>query len=176
MTATDIPTLDEAKLEAFVGQAVVDMGAAISGLLLHMGDRLGLYKAMAGAGPMTSADPGAAKRHRRAVRARVARQSGRRRLRRLRSGGNTYVLPAEHAMVLADEDSPVFLGGAFETIASCYADHDVFIDAFRSGAGIGWHAHDERLFSGVRAALPPRLRRPSGRELAPGARTGWSTS
>jgi hypothetical protein len=54
MTTTDIPAIDEAKLEAFVGQAVVDMGAAISGLLLHIGDRLGLYKAMAGAGPITS--------------------------------------------------------------------------------------------------------------------------
>jgi len=58
-------------------------------------------------------------------------------------------LPAEQAMVVANEDSPVFLAGAFETIASCYADHDVFIDAFRTGKGIGWHAHDERLFSGV---------------------------
>ena len=54
MTSTDIPAIDEARLEAFVGQAVVDMGAAISGLLLHIGDRLGLYKAMAGAGPVTS--------------------------------------------------------------------------------------------------------------------------
>jgi hypothetical protein len=54
MTTTEIPAIDEARLEAFVGQAVVDMGAAISGLLLHIGDRLGLYKAMAGAGPITS--------------------------------------------------------------------------------------------------------------------------
>ena len=54
MTSTDIPAIDEARLEAFVGQAMVDMGAAISGLLLHIGDRLGLYKAMAGAGPITS--------------------------------------------------------------------------------------------------------------------------
>jgi hypothetical protein len=55
MTSTDIPAIDEPRLEAFVGQAVVDMGAAISGLLLHIGERLGLYKAMAGAGPITSA-------------------------------------------------------------------------------------------------------------------------
>jgi hypothetical protein len=48
-----------------------------------------------------------------------------------------------------NEDSPVFLGGAFETIASCYADHDVFVDAFRTGAGVGWQDHDDRLFSGV---------------------------
>src|SRR3954454_9521173 len=54
MTTTDIPALDQAKLEAFGGQAVVDMGAAISGLLLHLGDRRGLYKGRAGAGPITS--------------------------------------------------------------------------------------------------------------------------
>ena len=55
MTTTETNPIDEARLEAFVGQAVTDMGAAISGLLLHIGDRLGLYKAMAGAGPVTSA-------------------------------------------------------------------------------------------------------------------------
>jgi SAM-dependent methyltransferase len=43
----------------------------------------------------------------------------------------------------------VFLAGAFETIASCYADHNMFVDAFRTGAGVAWHDHDERLFSGV---------------------------
>jgi 2-polyprenyl-3-methyl-5-hydroxy-6-metoxy-1,4-benzoquinol methylase len=151
MTTSEITTttLDEARLEAFVGQAVVDMGAAISGLLLHLGDRLGLYKAMAGAGPVTSGTlaqrTGTAERY---VREWLANQT---------AGGyvvydpaaGTYELPAEHAMVLANEDSPVFLAGAFETIASCYADHDMFLDAFRTGTGIGWHAHDDRLFSGV---------------------------
>ena len=55
MTTAGIPAIDEARLEAFAGQAVAGMGAAISGLLLHIGDRLGLCKAMAGAGPVTSA-------------------------------------------------------------------------------------------------------------------------
>src|SRR3954471_9872986 len=59
MTFTDVPTIDQAKLEAFVGQAAVDMGAAISGLLLHLGYRLGRDKAMAGAGSFTSATPAA---------------------------------------------------------------------------------------------------------------------
>ena len=155
MTTTGIPTLDQAKLEAFVGQAVVDMGAAISGLMLHLGDRLGLYKAMAGAGPLTSVTlaqrTGTAERY---VREWLANQA---------AGGyvaydpndNTFELPAEQAMVVADEESPVFLGGAFETIASCYADHDMFVDAFRSGDGIGWHAHDERLFSGCLRLFRP---------------------
>src|SRR6478609_10754738 len=146
---TTIPAIDEAKLETFVGQAVLDMGAAISGLLLHIGDRLGLYKAMAGAGPITSVDlaqrTGTTERY---VREWLGNQA---------AGGyvvyrpaeRTYELPAEQAMVLADEDSPVFLGGAFDTITSCYADHDVFVDAFRTGAGVGWHEHDPRLYSGV---------------------------
>jgi SAM-dependent methyltransferase len=149
MTTTEITPIDEAKLQAFVGQAVTDMGAAISGLLLHLGDRLGLYKAMAGVGPITpfvlANRTGTTERY---VREWLGNQA---------AGGyvvyhpadGTYELPAEQAMVLADEDSPVFLGGAFEVIASCYADHDVLVDAFRTGAGIGWHEHDHRLFSGV---------------------------
>jgi SAM-dependent methyltransferase len=149
------PTLDEAKLEAFVHTAVVDMGAAISGLLLHIGDRLGLYKAMAGAGPVTSAElaarTGTTERY---VREWLGNQT---------AGGYvaydaataTYTLPPEHAMVLADETSPVFLPGAFETIASTYTDVDAFVDAFRTGRGVGWHEHDDRLFSGVLRLFRP---------------------
>jgi SAM-dependent methyltransferase len=152
---TEIPAIDEAKLEAFIGQAVLDMGAAISGLLLHIGDRLGLYTAMAGAGPMTSAvlarRTGTTERY---VREWLANQA---------AGGyvvydpaaSTFELPAEQAMVVANEDSPVFLAGAFETIASCYADHDVFVDAFRTGAGVSWQEHDDRLFSGVVRLFKP---------------------
>ena len=155
MTTIDTKPIDEAQLEAFVGQAVVDMGAAISGLLLHIGDRLGLYKAMAGAGPITSstlaARTGTAERY---VREWLGNQA---------AGGyvvynpvdSTFDLPAEQAMVLADEDSPVFLGGAFESIASCYTDHEMLVDAFRSGAGIGWQEHDDRLFSGVLRLFRP---------------------
>jgi SAM-dependent methyltransferase len=147
--AIDPAAIDDAKLEAFVGQAVTDMGAAISGLMLHLGDRLGLYKAMAGRGPMTSSAlaqrTGTAERY---VREWLGNQT---------AGGyvvydpadHTYWLPPEQAMVLANEDSPVFLAGAFETIASCYADHDAFVEAFRTGAGVAWHQHDERMFSGV---------------------------
>jgi hypothetical protein len=117
MTSTDIPAIDEARLEAFVGQAVVDMGVAISGLLLHIGDRLGLYKAMAGAGPITSSTL--------AQRTGTTERYVHEWLGNPAAGGyvaynpadSTYELPAEQAMVVANEDSPVFLGGAFETIA-----------------------------------------------------------
>ena len=155
MTTTETNPIDEARLEAFVGQAVTDMGAAISGLLLHIGDRLGLYRAMAGAGPVTPAElaarTGTAERY---VREWLGNQA---------AGGyvtydpaeGRYELPAEQAMVVAHEDSPFFLAGAFEVIASCYADHGRFTDAFRTGAGVGWHEHDDRLFSGVLRLFRP---------------------
>jgi len=155
VTTTETNPIDEARLEAFVGQAVTDMGAAISGLLVHIGDRLGLYKAMAGAGPMTAATL--------AVRTGTAERYVREWLGNQAAGGyvsydpadGTFELPAEQAMVVADEDSPVFLAGAFEVIASCYADHGRFVDAFRTGAGVGWHEHDDRLFSGVLRLFRP---------------------
>src|SRR5260370_10626644 len=58
-------------------------------------------------------------------------------------------------MVVANEDSPVFLGGAFEGIASCYADHDLLVNAFRTGEGVGWQEHDGRLFSGTLRLFRP---------------------
>jgi SAM-dependent methyltransferase len=157
MTATDTNArpVDQAQLETFVHQAVGDMGAAISGLMLHIGDRLGLYRAMAGAGPITSTElatrTGTTERY---VREWLSNQA---------AGGYvtydpataTFELPPEQAMVVAHEDSPVFLAGAFETIASCYADHDAFVDAFRTGAGIGWGDHDLRLYSGALRLFRP---------------------
>lgn len=147
--------IDEAKLEAFLGQAVGDMGAAISGLLLHIGDRLGLYKAMAGAGPLTSVEV--------AERASCAERYVREWLNNQAAGGyvtyhattERYELPDEQAAALADEDSPAFLCGGFEGIASCYADADTFVDAFASGRGVGWHEHDARLFRGTERFFRP---------------------
>jgi SAM-dependent methyltransferase len=150
--------IDEGRLEAFVGQAVGDMAAAISGLLLHLGDRLGLYRAMAGAGPITPAQL--------AARTGTAERYLREWLSNQTAGGyvvhhaadGTFELPAEQAMVVADEDSPVFLAGAFESIAACYTDHDAFVDAFRTGAGVGWEQHDDRLFRGVLRLFRPSYR------------------
>jgi SAM-dependent methyltransferase len=151
----NMTTIDDTRLENFVHQAVGDMAAAISGLLLHIGDRLGLYKGLAGAGPITAETlanrTGTATRY---VREWLGNQV---------AGGyvvyhpedGTFELPAEHALVLANEKSPVFLGGAFESIASCYSDHDKFLHAFRTGAGVGWEAHDDRMYSGVLRLFRP---------------------
>jgi SAM-dependent methyltransferase len=155
MTTIDTPRLDEAALEQFVHQAVGDLAAAISGLMLHLGDRLGLYRAMAGAGPLTSA--ALAERtdtHERYVREWLGNQAAGGYVRYDVDAG-TFELGPEQALVLADEESPVFLGGAFETVASCYADHEAFFRAFTSGVGIGWGEHDDRLYSGCLRLFRP---------------------
>jgi SAM-dependent methyltransferase len=147
--------IDQARLEQFVGQAVGDMAAAISGLLVHIGDRLGLYGAMAGAGPITpeqlASMTGTAPRY---VREWLSNQAAGGYV-TYRQEDGTFELPPEHAAVLADENSPVFLGGAYEGIASCYSDYLSFVDAFRTGAGVGWEHHDERLFTGVHRLFRP---------------------
>ena len=155
MSATEV---DPAKLEAFMGQAVMDMGAAISAPLLLIGERLGLYKAMAAGGPMSSAEV--------AAKANVAERSVREWLRNQASAGyvvydpagDTYELPPEQALALADEDSPFYLLGAFELIASLFADEEKITEAFRSGEGMGWHEHDHRLFEGTERFFRPGYR------------------
>jgi SAM-dependent methyltransferase len=150
--------MDETKLEEFVGQAVGDMGAAISGLMVHLGDQLGLYKAMEAAGPLapeqiaerTDTDP-------RYIREWLNNQA---------AGGyvdyhpasDKYELTEEQALVLANEDSPVFVAGGFAAIASAYSDWEKFLDAFRTGSGVGWDEHDHRLFRGTERFFRPGYR------------------
>src|SRR4051812_6653792 len=110
--------VDTAKLEAFMGKAVVDLGAAISVPLYILGERLGLYRAMQGAGPMTSAQI--------AAKAQTDERITREWLMNQAAGGyinynaasSTFTLPDEQAMALADENSPVFLHGAYDIIQS----------------------------------------------------------
>src|SRR5215469_9850084 len=130
MSATEI---DQGKLEAFMGQAVSDMGAAISVPLFMIGEKLGLYKAMAGAGPLSSEEV--------AERSGAAERYVREWLRNQAAGGyvvydaesDRYSLPDEHALALADEDSPFYILGVYDLIASLYADEAQLLDVFRSG-------------------------------------------
>jgi SAM-dependent methyltransferase len=151
-------TIDESKLEAFMGQAVTDMGAVISAPLFLIGEKLGLYKAMAHAGPLTSQEI--------AERAGVAERSAREWLRNQAAGGyvtydadgDRYTLPDEHALALADEDSPFYILGVYELIASLFSDEDAIREAFRTGGGMGWHEHDHRLFHGTERFFRPGYR------------------
>jgi SAM-dependent methyltransferase len=155
MSTTEI---DQAKLEAFMGQAVTDMGAVISAPLFQIGEKLGLYKAMAHAGPLTSQEV--------AERSGAAERYVREWLRNQAAGGyvtydpdsDRFTLPDEHALALADEDSPFYILGVYDSIASLYADEDQLLEAFRSGRGMGWHEHDHRLFRGTERFFRPGYR------------------
>jgi ubiquinone/menaquinone biosynthesis C-methylase UbiE len=139
--------VDDARLAAFMGRALGDLSAAISGLMVYLGDQLGLYKAMAGAGPLTpDALAAATATDPRYVREWLDNQA---------AGGyvvydpatRTYELPVEQAAALAHEGSAVFLPPAFVGVLAAYADAETFVDAFRTGRGVGWHEHDAHLFA-----------------------------
>ena len=142
------PTLevDSDKLQQFLGKAVGDMGAAMNTALIILGERLGLYKAMAGAGPLTPEElatrTGTAERY---VREWLCAQA---------AGGyvtydpetKTFTLPPEQALALADETSPCYLPGAFQIASALIHDEPKLREAFKTGRGVGWHEHDPNLF------------------------------
>src|SRR3984957_2951326 len=157
MSASAQP-INEAKLHEFMMKAVGEMGAAMNAALILVGDKLGIYKAMAGAGPMTSEEIAAkTKAHERYVREWLAAQS---------AGGfitydsstRKYTLPPEQALALAAENRPVFLPGFFEIVSACIKDESKVTEACRTGKGLGWHEHDHCLFAGTERFFRPNYR------------------
>lgn len=139
------------KVEQFAGQVVTDLAAAMAGVMTNLGHKLRLYRAMAETGPVTSHDL--------ANRTGTNERSVREWLNSQVAGGyllfdtetNRFFLPPEHAMVLANPDSPAFLSPAFDVAASLWHGEEKILSAFRSGSGVGWHEHDCRLFTGTEA-------------------------
>ena len=146
-------TIDEAKVNAFVMNAVGELGATLNAALVVIGDRLGLYKAMAGAGALTPREL--------ADRTQTNERYVREWLNAQAAGGyvtyadGRYTLPAEHAVALADEDSPAFLPGAFQLMTAAVRDEPKIAEAFKSGAGVGWHQHSHDLFEGCERFFRP---------------------
>lgn len=144
--------LDEQKLNQFLDRVVSDLAASYGGVMISLGNKLGLYKAMAGAGPISSVEL--------AHRSNCAERYVREWLNSQAAGGYviyhptscTYELTPEQAMVLAVEDSPVFMPPVWEIPASMWLDEEKTIHAFKTGAGVGWGEHHERLFCGVAAS------------------------
>ena len=150
MSTTTIE-INQSEVEAFQGRAFEDLAACYGGVMVRIGDRLGLYEAMSGAGQLSAAElaerSGCAERY---VREWLNSQAAADYVRYDRES-DTYELPAEHAAVLADRESPIHLTPAFGVAASMWHDEDLAVAAFRSGDGVPWGAHDERLFCGVAA-------------------------
>ena len=142
-------------LNELVGKLVGDLGAAMAGASILLGDRLGLYKAMADGAPVTSSE--LAKKtglHERYVREWLSGQAA--------SGyidyhaeKNAFSLSPEQAMAFAEEGSPAFFAGAFDVVQATYLDEPKVAEAFRTGKGVGWHEHSKCLFSGTERFFRP---------------------
>jgi SAM-dependent methyltransferase len=141
--------VEERSTEAFLGQVLGDLASCYGGVMVSTGHKLGLYHALAGQGPLSSFELAA----RRGCEERYVREW----LNSQVAGGyldyheesETYELPAEHEPVLVDADSPMFMPTAFEIPASMWFDQERSLAAFRTGAGIPWGEHDDRLYCGV---------------------------
>lgn len=152
---TTTPTIDTTKVEQFAHQLIGDMGAALSAVLIHIGDRLGLYRALGDGAAVTSVEL--------AAKTGLAERYLREWLHNQAAAGwvsydpatATFTLPPEHALLLADEQSPTFMLGGFDFVAAAWADEETLTEAFRTGNGIGWHQHDQRLFTGTERFFRP---------------------
>lgn len=139
------------RIEQFAGQVVTDLAAAMAGVMTNLGHKLGLYRAMAESGPITSDE--LARRtgtNERSVREWLNGQVAGGYVRH-KANTHQYLLPPEHVFVLANPSSPAFLTPAFDVAASLWHDEDQILAAFRSGKGVGWHEHDCRLFTATEA-------------------------
>jgi SAM-dependent methyltransferase len=151
LSIMNTPALDLQKLEAFAGRVVGDVASAYGVFLGHIGAQLGLYRAMAGMGPLTSAEL--------AARSDCAERYVREWLNAQAAGGyvdyhpasDRFELTPEQAMVLADEDSPVYMPPAWNVPASLWTDEKQLLQAFRTGRGVAWSERDARLSCGVAA-------------------------
>jgi len=152
---TKAQSIDQAKLDEFMGRFVGDLGAAVSAALVVIGDRLGLYRAMADGEPVsaselaarTGTDP-------RYVQEWLCNQAA--------GGyvgydpaGETFFLTPEQSLALAQEGSPAFVPGAFQLVTAVTKDEEKIADAFVGRHGVGWHEHHHDLFSGTERFFRP---------------------
>jgi len=154
MSTPQVPRLDMDKLNAFIGRFVTDLGAAVHTGMVVIGERLGLYKALAEQ-PMTSAEL--------AARTQTDERYLREWLSSQAAGGyitydeqnHKFSLNEEQAFALANENSPAYLPGAFELALGSLAAVPRIADSFRSGAGMGWHEHADGVFHGCEKFFRP---------------------
>jgi SAM-dependent methyltransferase len=151
----EAPQVDSDKLMQFVFRAVEEVGATLNTALVVMGDRLGLYRAMAGAGPLSPAEL--------AKRTGTAERYVREWLNAQAAGGyvsydpdsGRYLLPPEQTVALTDPDSPAYLPGFFQIALGSVTDSPHIVDAARTGTGFGWHEHVPDVHEGCERFFRP---------------------
>ncbi len=148
-------TFDQSKLDSFMGKAVGDLGAALHAALVVIGEKHGLYKAMADSKPVDSKEL--------ARRTETSERYVREWLAAMAAGGyvtydaasKKYTLPEEHAFAMTNENGPAYLPGAFQLVAALIRDEPKIAEAFKTGRGVGWHEHDVGLFEGTERFFRP---------------------
>ncbi len=154
MSTTQVPVLDMNKLNSFIGQFVTDLGASVHAGMVVIGEKLGLYKALA-AHPMTPSElANRTSTDERYLREWLASQA---------AGGyvtyeaktGEFSLSEEQAFTLANEESPAYLPGAFELALGSLAAVPRIVDSFRTGKGMGWHEHEDGVFHGCEKFFRP---------------------
>lgn len=154
-TQDENTAIDPQKLEAFLGKVVNDFGAAFSAPLAYIGDKLGLYKAMAFAGPLTHEEL--------ALKTGTDPRYTREWLINQAAGGyveynpqsKKYNLPDEHAIALTAEDSPFYVVGGFQIINAMNGAVERIMEGFRTGSGMLWGEHHHDLFQGTERFFKP---------------------
>lgn len=155
METTMQKNIDPQKTEAFLGRVVTDFGAALGVTLALIGDKTGLYKAMAYAGPVSVAE--------------LAKRTGLSEpyikdwLINQAAGGYVefdvetakYILPDEHAVALTDENSPYYVAGGFQLINAMIKAEDRIEHNFHNGEGMKWGEHHHHLFEGTERFFKP---------------------
>ena len=154
MSTTHVPAIDTTKLNTFIGQFVTDLGAAVHAGMVVIGEKLGLYKALA-EGPVTTAQLAAkTKTDERYLREWLASQAAGGYITYDEKSGK-FSLSEEQTFTLATEDSPAYLPGAFEMALGSLAAVPRIAEGFRTGAGMGWHEHVDGVFHGCEKFFRP---------------------
>ena len=147
--------MDPAQLDAFLGKLVGDLGAAIGAALVVVGDKLGLYRALAEGGPQTpealAERAGADARY---VREWLCAQAASGYV-NYEPGTGRFSLDEIQRAVFADETSPAFFVGGFQIVDSVFKDEPKLAEAIRTGSGVGWHEHHACLFHGTERFFRP---------------------
>ncbi len=147
--------IDENKLTEFIGKVVGDFGASLGAALVYLGQKLGLYKAMAESGPTNAAELAQlTNTNERYVREWLVNQA---------AGGyveydpntKTFFMTPEQTLALTDETSPFFVGGGFYVVKAMTQAVERIEEHFRNGGGMLWGEHHPDLFIGVEKFFRP---------------------
>ena len=149
-------TIDNEKLQQFMGKVLSDFGGAASAILVYIGDKLGLYKAMSDFGkPITSQElANITQTSERYIREWLANQAAGGYL-TYDSSSQRYTLPLEHAQALVNENSPAYVAGGYQVVMSLFRDEPRCLEVFKTGKGIAWGEHDKDLFQGTERFFKP---------------------